>query len=308
MSWFFVALIAPALFAVCNHIDKYLVEKYLSKDEFKKENVGSLILFSTLFALIVLPIIALVEPAVFKVDLLSAGVMILNGLIISGAIILYLHALEKDEASIVVPFFQLIPIFGYGLAVLILNEYLSPSQIVSSLIIIGAAMILSFDLTGERVRLRGRVVLFMGLSSVLYALTDVIFKKVAVVDGFWLSAFWQYAGMLLAGLIIFTTVKTYRQDFLSVFKRSKKPVIFLNFFGEILYLIGDLILRFSFLLAPIALVMVANVFQPFFVFIYGIILTIFFPRISTEKLSRRHLAQKILAITIMVIGAYFLYL
>jgi hypothetical protein len=47
MQWFLLALIAPALYAVSNHIDKYLVEKYLSRDKFKQEDVGSLILFST---------------------------------------------------------------------------------------------------------------------------------------------------------------------------------------------------------------------------------------------------------------------
>ncbi|MFA6253725.1 MAG: EamA family transporter [Candidatus Paceibacterota bacterium] len=308
MSWFFLALLAPALYGVSNHIDKYLVEKYLSKDKFKQEDVGSLILFSTLFALIVLPIIAIFEPAVFNVDLMSALVLILNGIIVAGAIILYLHAIEKDEVSVVIPFLQLIPVFGYGLAILILNEYLSLAQIISSLVIIIAAMILSFDLTGEKIRIRKQVILFAGGASILYALTDVIFKKIAVADGFWLSAFWQYAGVLLAGLIIFASIRSYRQDFLNVFKRSKKPVIFLNFFSESLSIIGDLILRYSFLLAPIALVMVANVFQPFFVFIYGIILTIFFPQISTEKLSRRHLTQKIIAIVIMIAGAYFLYI
>lgn len=308
MQWFLLALIAPALYAGSNHIDKYLVEKYLSRDKFKQEDVGSLILFSTLFALVLLPLIAFFEPAVFSVDIASAVYLILNGLIVSGAIILYLHAIEKDEVSVVVPFLQLIPVFGYGLAILILDEYLTFNQIIASLVIIVAAMILSFDLTGEKIKIRKQVILFAGGASILYALSDVIFKKIAINDGFWLSAFWQYVGVLLVGLIIFAFVKTYREDFLSVFKRSKKPVIFLNCFSETLSIIGDLILRYSFLLAPIALVMVANVFQPFFVFIYGIILTIFFPKISTEKLSRRHLVQKIVAILIMVIGAYFLYI
>lgn len=300
-------MLAPAMYAVCNHIDKYLIEKYLSKDEQKKEDVGSLILFSTLFAVIVLPIIVIFEPSVLRVSPLSGLYLVLNGVVVTGAIIFYLYALEKDEASIVMPFFQLIPVFGYGLALLILDETLSSAQIISSLIIILAAVALSFDLTGEKIKIRGHVILFSTLASLLYALSDVIFKKIAVTDGFWLSSFWQYGGVLIAGLIIFVSVKSYRQDFLNVFKRSKKPVIFLNFFSESISIVADLILRYAFLLAPIVLVMVANVFQPFFVFVYGIILTVFFPKISTEKLSRKHLIQKFLAIIVMIVGAYFLY-
>ncbi|MCX6713771.1 MAG: EamA family transporter, partial [Candidatus Vogelbacteria bacterium] len=219
MNWFFLALLAPALYAVTNFIDKYLIDKYLSKDKFKQEDVGSLVLFSTSFALVVLPLIAIFEPAVFNVKLIPALVMMLNGIIVAGAIILYLHAIEKDEVSVVMPFFQLIPVFGYGLAILVLGEYLSLAQIISSLIIILAAMILSFDLTGEKIRIRKEVILFAGGSSILYALTDVIFKKLAIDDGFWVSAFWQYTGVLVAAIIIFVSVKTYRQDFLNVFKR-----------------------------------------------------------------------------------------
>lgn len=307
MLWFLIALSAPALFAVCNHIDKYLIEKYLSKDKFKTEDVGSLILFSTLFAAVVLPVIYLFEPAVMQIDLLTAGALVVNGIILVVAIIFYLHAMEKDEASIVVPFFQLIPVFGFFLALLILGEILTGPQIISSAVVIVAAMLLSIDLTGEKIRVRGQVVWLMILASLLYALTDVIFKKIAVDTGFWLSAFWEYVGMLLAGMGIFFTVKSYRQDFLSVFRRSKKAVIVLNFTSELLNVIGSLALMYAFLLAPITLVMVANVFQPFFVFIYGIILTIFFPRISTEILSKKHVVQKIIAILIMIAGAYVLY-
>lgn len=308
MSWFFIALIAPALYAVSNYIDKYLIDKYLSHDQFKKEDVGSLILFSSLFAIVILPLIALFNPGVFNVNLVSALALIANGIIIMIAIIFYLYAIEREEVSIVMPFFQLIPVFGYGLAIAILGEYLSLGQIIASLIIVVAAMVLSVDLTGEKIKLRGRVILFAGGSAFLYALTDVVFKKIAVADGFWLSAFWQYVGFLLTGIIIFVSVKTYRQDFLSVFKRSKKPVIGLNFFNEAVNIAADLVMRFSFLLAPITLVMVANVFQPLFVFIYGVILTVFFPQIVTEKLSRKHLAQKIITIAIMMIGAYLLYI
>lgn len=308
MSWFFIALLAPALYALTNHLDKYLIDKYLSKNDSEATNVGSLILFSTLFALILLPIIAFFEPAVLNVDLTSALALIVNGILVALAIILYLQAIEKDEVSIVIPFLQLIPVFGYGLAIIILGEYLTLAQIISSLVIIFGAMILSFDLTSVKIRFRRLVVWYAGGAAFLYALSDVIFKKIAVVDGFWLSAFWQYVGVLLTGVIIFVLIPTYRHDFLRVFKKSKGPVLFLNSLGECLAIIGDLIIRYAYLLAPITLVMVANVFQPFFVFIYGIILTIFFPKITTEKLSRRHLVQKILAITIMVVGAYFLYL
>ena len=307
MTWFFIALIAPALYAVCNHIDKFLIEKFLSKDPGQKEEVGSLILFSTLFSLLVLPVIYLIEPGVFSVPIFNIGILLLNGVLCVGAIVLYLYAMEKDEASIVVPFYQLIPVFGYILGVFVLGELLSFRQIVSSLIIIAAAIALSFDLSSEKISFHGRVLWLMSGASFIFALSGVIFKKIAVEQGFWLSAFWEFAGLALMGVIIFLAISTYRRDFIRLLRHSGRPIILLNFLNETLTVIGDLIFMYAYLLAPIALVLVANVFQPFFVFIYGIFLTIFFPRISTEKLSRKHLAQKIAAIFVMMIGAYFLY-
>ena len=44
MTWFFIALIGPFMYALTNHIDKILLEKY-----FKNNGVGTIILFSSIF-------------------------------------------------------------------------------------------------------------------------------------------------------------------------------------------------------------------------------------------------------------------
>lgn len=40
MTWFFIALIGPALWSMGNHIDKYLLQKYL-----RGGGIGALIIF-----------------------------------------------------------------------------------------------------------------------------------------------------------------------------------------------------------------------------------------------------------------------
>jgi hypothetical protein len=52
-------------------------------------------------------------------------------------------------------------------------------------------------------------------------------------------------------------------------------------------------------------VLLAGAFQPVFVLVIGVILTLFFPKISIESLSKKHLAQKIVAISLIMIGTYF---
>ena len=55
--------------------------------------------------------------------------MALSGLFYMTGITFYLRALQGHEASMVAPFFQSSPLFGYILAYLVLGETLSPTQL-----------------------------------------------------------------------------------------------------------------------------------------------------------------------------------
>jgi hypothetical protein len=80
----------------------------------------------------------------------------------------------------------------------------------------------------------------------------------------------------------------------------------LNFTNEVLYMSGNLAFAFAYMMAPIALVLLANSFQPIFVLGIGILLTVFFPKISVEKIEAKNIWQKVIAITITGIGTYLL--
>lgn len=146
----------------------------------------------------------------------------------------------------------------------------------------------------------------MFLSSFLVAVNGLIFKFFAINSDFWTTSFWEYIGFSVtaAGMIIF--VKSYRKQFQSVIKQNKFPVIGLNVSNEMINIVAKLCMNFATLLAPLALVWVVNGFQPFFVFLYGVILTIFFPKLGSENLAKKHFAHKIFAIAIMFVGVYLL--
>ena len=117
MSWFFLALIPSVLWAIGNHIDKYLLSRYL-----KTLGFGSLILFSALIGTALLPIVWLIEPNVFQISPLHAIIIIISGIIFTTSWIPYMYALEKTEASRAIPFFETIPIFTYFLGFFFLKE------------------------------------------------------------------------------------------------------------------------------------------------------------------------------------------
>lgn len=301
MNWFMIALAAPILWAATNHIDKYLINKY-----FRNGGVGSLIIFSSLIGIFVLPFILIIHPAVFSINPILALLIIANGSLYVLGLLPYLYALAEDEASIVVPLFQTIPVFSYVLAFFVLGERLASIQIVASLLIILGAITLSLDLNQKKIKFKKKVFWLMFLASFLIALNGLIFKYVAIQENFWTTSFWEYIGFAVLSIILLLFVRSYREQFLLVVKNNKRAVLGWNTTNEVLNIIAKIIMNFATLLAPLALVWVVNGFQPFFVLFFGIIITLFSPHFSKENLLKKHLAQKVIAILIMFIGVYLL--
>jgi hypothetical protein len=77
--------------------------------------------------------------------------------------------------------------------------------------------------------------------------------------------------------------------------------------SEFLNIAAKLAANFASLLAPLALVWVVNGFQPFIVFVYGLILTLFMPMLGKEDISRKTVIKKLSAMAVMIVGIYFLF-
>ena len=107
MTWFFLALVGPIMYALTNHIDKILLEKY-----FKNGGVGTLILFSSLLSALALPFIFFADQTIFNLDIKSIIALAVVGILNVIVLWLYLLALNDEEASITVVFYQLVPVFG----------------------------------------------------------------------------------------------------------------------------------------------------------------------------------------------------
>ncbi len=281
-----------------------MLSKYL-----KDRGVGALLIFSALSSVLILPFVAFFNrEQIFQISSADFITLIFVGLLSAGAFYMYLEGMEAEEASIVIPLFQLVPVFGYFLGYLILGESLNSNQIFSSLLIISGIIILAAEIGEDnKVKLKKRVLLLITGSSFLFALHDILFKKVAIVESFWVSVFWQYVSLAFFGILILIIIKKFRQDFFSMFNNIGGRILSLNITSELLYIGGNLTNNFATLLAPVALVLVVSSYQPLFVFIFGIILTVFLPKISMEKITKKHLIHKFISIFIIIVGSYFLY-
>ena len=305
MNWFFIALLAPALWSITNYIDKFLVSKY-----FKGGGTGALIIFSALIGVFVAPIFLIISPGILNIATRDALILIVSGAIYIVGLLPYLYAMSKDDVSIVVPLFQLIPVFGYVLGFVFLKEQLTNTQLLGGVMVFIGAIGISLDvprLVEKQFKIKWDVLGLMVLSSFLVALYSFLFKFASIEnESFVVSSFWQYVGFILVAIIILVFVKSYRTEFVAIVKRNKLPILGLNASNEIINIIAKIALDYASLLAPLALVWVVNGFQPLFVFVYGILITLLFPKILKENLSKEVLIQKIVFIAVIIAGSVIL--
>ena len=301
MSWFFIALWAPFLLACANHNDKFLLSRY-----FKEKNIGSIVIFSSLFSGVAVLIVLFIQPDVYDVSLVQGSALIATGMLSVFAAVCYLYALDIDEASFVTPFYQTVPIFAYFLGYFILGETITLAQGSGSFVIIAGALALSFEFGRRGMRFKRNVVALMLVASFLSAINGVIFKLIALDKGFWVSLFWGFVGQVMAGLTLIVCVPGYRRDFLGLFRQHKVAVVGLIALSETLFSVSEAVTLYATLLAPVALVLLVNSFQPLFVFALGIVLTLFLPRVAKELLGRMKMLQKGVGIGLMLVGGYLI--
>jgi len=292
------AFMGPVFWAASTHIDKYLVERY-----FKDSDVGVLLVFTALIGLVMLPFILYWQPAVLTLAWKDILVIAFSGVLYMAAMYFYLQALQTNEASVVAPFFQAGPLFAYGLAYLVLGETLTHAQLAGGGLIVAGGLSLSIHPGGGRPRLR--LVLQMLACAFILAVSSVIFKAFAVKDEFWSTTFWTYLGEALYGFWLLALPGPRRQ-FLSLMRSNTGAVISVNAANELINLGGGLGMRYAVLLAPLSLVQAIGSTTTLFVFLFGVLLSLFLPKLGREDLSGRNLLQKAVAALLIAVGVYLI--
>jgi drug/metabolite transporter (DMT)-like permease len=294
MSWILLAFCGPVLWAASTHIDKYLVEKY-----FKDSGVGALLIFTAFIGVLGMPLIAAFTD-IFSIGVAGVLVTSLSGLLYLAAIYFYLRALQREEASVIAPLFQTSTLFTYVIAYFVLHETLTGARIAGGLLVMTSAAVASLEPGGARRFKLGIVALILACTAVL-AVSSVIFKLFARDNAYWPVTFWSFAGQALFGIVLLAIPKVRRQ-FLGMFRRHPGAVLSINAANELINLGGGLAARYASLLGPVSLVQAIGGTTSFFVFVIGIVLSLFFPRLGRENLSRANLVQKGAAVALIVAG------
>jgi len=299
---FLGALIAPLFYAMNNHIDKVLLEKYF-KDE---GGVGTLMMFSSLLSAAILPILLYIEPAAMQIGVVEAVTLIFVGFLNIVLLWCYLKAMDDEEPTVVIIFYQLVPAIGLFLGYVVLDEMVSVTQLVAMVLVIAGASVMTIASDSDgKFTIKFKTLGYMLIASFCWAGESTLFKMVALEENVIRSLFWENLSLASFGIVMFVLLPSYRKNFMAVFRSNSKRVISINVFNEVTYMAGNAAASIMVVKILVGINLMMNSFQPLFVFVIGLVLNKFCPGIATESSGGR-IWQKVIAIILTGAGVYLI--
>jgi uncharacterized membrane protein len=296
MGWLTFAFAAPVLWAISTHIDKYLVDRY-----FRQGSVAVLLLFTGTTGALLAPAIWLLRPASLFLPPSNAILIAGSGALSMVAMSFYLAALQTEEASTVAPWFQVAPLFGYGLGYVLLGEVLTPRQMLGGAAIVASAVLLSLRAGRRAGGRKMRLAALMMACAFMIALSTAVFKLFAIRDEFWRTTAWTSVGQAVFGAGLLLRLSTWR-ELRSMLGGRAGTVLTVNAANEGINLGGILAQRYALLLAPLSLVQAIGGTTPLFVFLFGVVVSLAGPTLARENLSMVSLMQKAVAAILVAVG------
>jgi len=295
----FYSILSPAIFGINNFIDKFLLEKH---------NISPVVI--TIYggiAAFILGLVLLFINGLYPIDTKSLLIILVSGLLTTLYLLPYYKALTLDETSRVIPLFQFYPIFVFIISFLLLGEKLTSAQYFGSIIIVIGGFLLAVEkLEGKIFKLR-KSFFYMILSSFIFALAQVLYKFGVTEIPFWHTLPYEGFGIGF-GAILVASYKNNFSQFKKETKKFRKRVFIYLGINELVYIFSRYTGYFAISLISVGIVSVIASLQPLFVLIYGIILSIWFPYILKEVITKKTISLKLLSIIIITIGSYFIFI
>lgn len=286
--WAMLALAAVAVWALGNILEKIAIDKYF--------RVAPLAIFYVIFLSLIASIVVSIffDVVMLPISLLFTSLLI--GVIWTGAILLFFHALSFEEVSRVIPLFAFVPIYVLIISTFLFNEiFLLSNYLGIALIVAGSAMI---SLKKEvKIKISKSFWVLLG-SSFLAALAYVGVKYITNYTTYWNTYFWIGIGSLLLLPIL---IITHGKQFIKTSKEHPISVLYGLTFESV-----DMIGRFLGIMAisvgAVSLVSTLGQTQPLFVLLFAVVLSVYYPKVLREELSKSILSFKLIAILLTIAG------
>lgn len=296
MDWLIFALLAPIFWAGANVVDKFLLTKYI-RNPFSYQILGIFIYIP------IIPLLLFLIPITSSYPGFLLGIII--GLIDIGTILFYNKAMMLEEASRVIPLSYLNVVFVLPLAYLFFGEFLSLQKYFGVILLVIGAMLISYKkINGEKWKF-SPAFKFILILALLWAFINISDKFTLGFIDYWSFIFWLTVGYMIAGLILFS-FKKLRQEFLRVARKMNKKILSVRALSVIFYYVGLVFFFLALTKGFVSLVSAVISIQPFITFLYTTTLTLFVPQVIKEKIDKRTISLKLIAICLIFLGVWLI--
>lgn len=294
MNWLLIVVLAYLFNAVAISIDKALLKKEVPRPAAYTFYISALGAGSIVLLLFDWQIPSLTG---FIYNLL-AGVAFTIGLYLMFA------ALKKADASRVTPFIGgLNPFFIFVLAAFFLGERMTTNQILAFAVILLGTFLISLNFKKDKGI--GRAFLIAIPSAIFFAISYVITKHVFNTQSFISGFVFIRLGAFIAALFLLLS-KGNRQAIFGTVKSSSGGSKLAFGVGQTCGALSAILVNWAISLASVSLVNALQGLQYVFLFIIVLLLRKKYPHLLDEDLSRRVYLQKVVSISLIVLGLFLI--
>lgn len=310
MATGFVSIVlATLIWGLLAHVDCFLVNE---KGNSSVNNIKALMIFSTLVAGGAMLVIKLalsgfrwpefsLVPALLSIAAAFAYIMFTY---------LELCAFADNDASIVVAFSQLSPVFSYVAALLFLGENLTFQQVTGSIVVVIATLFLTADFSkkDQNRQHKVRALILMIMALVCFTAYSLLVDYANEIGDYDATVLWFQVGTVIPGLILIC-LKSFRQSFVKRIKKNGKRYLTINVMNEVGNSTAVMLRSFAIMFMPLALLDTLDVMGvAIFTLLFGFAGTKMWPKFFDEDMSRSAVLQKVVCIAISLIGVAIIFI
>ncbi|MFB6217445.1 MAG: EamA family transporter [Candidatus Aenigmatarchaeota archaeon] len=284
MLWIAFTVLSAAVMASANLFGKYVIDKEV-KDPITSAGVTGMSLFT------VLGIISVVTSrTLFSLEIIipSMGV----GFFYSLALSTYYSGIKREDASRFIPTLSTTTIFTVLLAFLFLGELFTPGVYAGILLVIAGSVFVSLRGLRHFQSLSGFVIAIV--SALIFSMRDIFLKFSTGNASFWQVLTWASVGGLIVSLFFIFS----RKGFTKKITKGEEHLLAVGFLSAVAYTLYAKAVS----LGPVSLVSSVFKVKIIMVFASSTAISYMYPKIIKERLDRYTLLQKVIAISLILVG------
>lgn len=297
MLWISIAILGYLFLAITNVNDKFLIEKHIKQPFVYVFFIGVLGLAS----------LVLIPFGFVPIDPFSIFIDLIVGVFFIFALVMFFRALDSSEASRVVPFIGgLTPFFIFILSFIFLQERLALKDIIALCILILGSVLITLSPQKKKGISTSDLLWALGAAAVfavVYTLSKYIYNNQPFITGF----VWMRVGSFLA-ILGFLLDEKDRSVIFNTVKKVKNQIKFYYLGNQIFGGIGFILINYAIFSASVTLVNALQGVQYIFVLVLVSLVTLFYPKLIKEKISKKIVVKKVMAVAVILAGLFLLYI